>query len=72
MSEYDNIRATKTCIDREQMREWLDSNCRGAHESILRAYQILQKAKQLLRDGVPAHVVLELIEMMEELPEANQ
>ena len=48
----------------------------GVHESTLRAYQILRKTKDYLKRGVPADVILELIEEMEERKEevlnANQ
>ena len=37
----------------------------GIHESVLRGYQILEKTKYLLSEGVPAKIVLELIEEME-------
>lgn len=36
------------------------------HESILRAFHILEEVKYLLKNEVPAHVILELIEDMEE------
>ena len=36
------------------------------HESLLRAYQILDKTKEWLRLGTPASVVLEMIEEIEE------
>lgn len=37
----------------------------GVHESVLRAYQILQKVQYWLREGVPTKIVLELIEEMD-------
>lgn len=37
----------------------------GVHESVLRAYQILEKVKELLDAGTPTEVVMELIETME-------
>lgn len=36
------------------------------HESILRAWSILNEVKYLLREAVPANVILELIEDMED------
>lgn len=39
--------------------------CLGVHESVLRAYQIVVKVKELLAAGTPAPVVLELVEDME-------
>lgn len=39
----------------------------GVHESTLRAYHILQKAKELLSLGTPSGVVLDLISEMEAL-----
>lgn len=38
---------------------------KGVHESMLRAYQILEKAKEYLALGVPSGVVLDLIAEME-------
>ena len=35
------------------------------HESVLRAYQILERTKEFLRKGVPSDIILELIEEME-------
>lgn len=35
------------------------------HESVLRAYQILLRVKSWLQRGVPAEVILELIDEME-------
>ena len=55
----------KTCISREDMEEMLASPCQGAHESLLRAYQILIKVKRLLDLGTPREVLLELIALME-------
>lgn len=40
----------------------------AVHESVLRAYNILEKVKDYLRRGVPADVLLELIADMEGLP----
>lgn len=37
------------------------TNDRTAHESVLRAYQVLEKVKDLLRRQTPADVVLEII-----------
>ena len=35
--------------------------CRGYHESLLRSYQVLQKAREWLLLGTPPSVVLEMI-----------
>lgn len=35
---------------------------RGVHESMLKSYQVLQKAKDWLRQDVPGSVVLEMID----------
>lgn len=43
----------------------IPSGCAGVHESILRAFQILDKVKYLLASGVPSPIVLELIAEME-------
>jgi len=42
-----------------------DSHCKGWHESLLRAFHILQKVKWLLEKGTDNEVVLELIRVME-------
>lgn len=39
-----------------------------AHESTLRAYQILQKVKEWLENDTPPETILELIEFMESEP----
>lgn len=45
------------------------SDCIGVHESLLRAYMILEKVKYYLRCDVPTKIVLELIDEMEQKPE---
>ncbi len=40
----------------------------GVHESIFRAYRIVQKVKDLLGRGCPNDILLELIEVMEWRP----
>ena len=59
MNDYLEIRKMETCID------VIPSGCKGVHESVLRAYQILRKTKELCKKGVPTDVILELIELME-------
>lgn len=41
------------------------ASCGGVHESVLRAYNIVNKVRDLLKRGVPADVILELIDEME-------
>lgn len=53
------IREMPICVDE------IPAGAKGVHESTLMAYQILQKVKSYLRRGVPADVVMELIEEME-------
>ena len=49
-----------------QMRTcYPDGGKGGVHESIFRSYHILEKTKELLAQGVPAPVVLDLIAYME-------
>jgi hypothetical protein len=48
--------------------EAIPPGTRGVHESVLRAYQILEKAKDLMRRNTPVDVVLELIAEMERGP----
>lgn len=50
------IRMMPTCI--------VGDTGSGAHESVLRSYQILEKVCEYLRRGVPADVVLELVREM--------
>jgi hypothetical protein len=37
----------------------------GIHESVFRSYHLLEKVKALLQDGVPAKVILEIIDEIE-------
>lgn len=37
------------------------------HESTLRSYQILQKVKEYLQEGVPSKVILDLISEVESI-----
>ena len=55
-----DIREMPTCIDP------IPINAKGAHESVLRAFHILEKTKEWLKKGVPDIVILELIADMEE------
>ena len=41
------------------------------HESTTRAYQILERVKYLLQEGVPAKIILEIIEELETLPSGD-
>lgn len=49
-----------------EMRTTFKEVTQRCDESILRAYNILNEVKYLLREGVPAKVILELIEDMED------
>ena len=53
------ISAMPTCTD------LVPTNNPKIHESCLRAYQILRRVKSWLQRGVPAEVILELIDEME-------
>lgn len=44
----------------------LPTTYKGGHESILKAYQTLQKVKDYLKRKCPADIILELIEEVEE------
>lgn len=47
-------------------RGYFDSyGTNGVHESVLRSCGVLDRTKDFLRRGVPADVILELIEEME-------
>ena len=54
------IQARATCVDS------IPFGSKGVHESMLRAYQILKRVRDWLTRGVPAAVILELIDEMEE------
>lgn len=58
--KWSEIRVKPSTIKR------VPKGCTGVHESILRSYQILEKVKDYLKRGVPADVILELIEEAEE------
>lgn len=49
--------------------DFTDSKAVRVHESCFRSFQILGKVKELLGQGTPGSVVLELIELMESKPE---
>ncbi len=67
LSNHELIRIAnwQTTITREEMQEMLDYGTEGAHESLMRSYQILDKVKRMLQAGTPREVVLELIALME-------
>lgn len=48
-----------------KLREVMEGTT-GLHESLFRSYHLLQKVKELLRAGVPAELLLEIIEDLEE------
>lgn len=54
-----DINRMPTCL------EEIPPGASGVHESVLRSYHILEKAKEYLSLGVPAMVVLDLIAEME-------
>ena len=60
MTRIIEISKFPTCTDR------VEGYPSPIHESCLRAYQILEESKRLLFEGVPAKIVLELIEEMEQ------
>lgn len=57
-----DIREMPTCIDD------IPPLSKGVHESVLRAFHILEKTKEWLEKGVPDIVILELIADMEAGP----
>jgi hypothetical protein len=59
MSDYVSIARWPTILEPDDCRH-------GTHESVLRAWHILEKTKELLRKSVPTDVVLELINLMED------
>lgn len=76
MSEYLEIAKRPTVLESSYLRERLADYGRtpiptGFHESTLRAYSILEKVKELLRQKVPAQMILDLIEIMESKVESS-
>jgi hypothetical protein len=67
ISQHELIRIAnwQTTLERDELKEALESGCSGVHESVLRAYQILRKVKILLELGTPSPVIIELIALME-------
>ena len=65
MSNIFEIAKVPTCLKREMMQKLVDSGCSGAHESVLRSYQLLQKVTHWLKEGMPGPLVLELLSEME-------
>jgi len=61
---WSEIAATPTGV------ECMQDGHKGLHESLVRSYHILSKAKEYLARGVPADVLLELIAEAEAGPPA--
>ena len=61
---YKAIANMPTVLTRKHVSE-TEAGTKGWHESILRAYQILEKVKWLLEKNTDHQVVLELIALME-------
>lgn len=59
-----SVRNTPTCFT--------DRHLGKCHESLLRSFQILAFAKDWLEDGVPGHVVLDAINMLQNLPPPSE
>lgn len=60
------IRSFPTDLSAERVKRGLMEGCRGFHESLTRGYQISQKVRELLQQGTPPAVVLEIMDVMEE------
>lgn len=59
------IRNFPTMLSAEDMKVFTEGGSTGVHESVLRAYQILEKVKWLIDEGTPIKAIRELIELME-------
>ena len=59
------ISKMKTNISEEDFQNGSKRNFSGIHESTLRAYNILENVKELLRINTPHEVILQLINLME-------
>lgn len=74
MSDFDAIRKIPTSLEREYLlKQLVPDRCRehllidaprGFHESLLRSYSIVTKVRELLKQGTPPEVVVELIDLM--------
>jgi hypothetical protein len=62
MNDYIRISKMPTCI----------ISGHGYHESVLRAYNILNKVKLLLQNNTNTEIVLELIDLMENSGDSNE
>lgn len=65
MDRFENIVKTQTCISREEVNKALVSGATGLHESLTRAFHILELTKEYLEKGVPPDVMLEIIKHLE-------
>lgn len=65
MSDMLEIARRATGFSRADLLEMLLTDTTGAHESLLRAWHILEKVKALLAEGTPPAVTLECIALME-------
>ena len=61
----EQLRRLPTSLSSAYMKAILERGSSGAHESLMRSYQLVQHVKGWLRDGTPPNVVLELIEHVE-------
>jgi hypothetical protein len=59
------IQKMPTTLTTPQMKAMIAEGCKGAHESTLRAFHIVNHIKYLLDIDTPAAVILDVLEIME-------
>jgi len=60
-----DIAKIQILFSKEDIDKMAQSTCKGAHESMTRAYHIVEKVKELLAVNTPPIVIAEMIEIME-------
>lgn len=65
MDRFKDIIEMQTCVSSEEIRNVLKSNATGIHESVTKAFHILNLTKEYLGKGVPPDVMLEIIKHLE-------
>jgi hypothetical protein len=63
--DYIDIQRLPTSVTRDELVEYHEQGVSGVHESVLRAFNILNKVKWLLDKKTDPDVIRELIYLME-------
>lgn len=59
------IAAQRTQLDTLYVQGILGTGIKGFHESLLRSFHIVNKLRELLEQGTPPKVILEMLDVME-------